>query len=200
MSLETDPKAAMILPNAAWIKVCEAINEITEMPQYVSACCCSISRGLLRTLSDTIIGTNKVVLSIGCGSGMLEALLALWMENRINITISGVEVKGSEVFALPESMVEYVPGTFALSSLAKTAHVWMFVYPRDPRLLSKYLSEHGDGEVEKVIWLGPRADWDNFADVFKGYKDWTAPVFLDDCGLVSYELLVLVHKHEQIVA
>lgn len=57
-----------------------------------------------------------------------------------------------------------VPGTWALHPLAKEAEVWMFVYPRAVGLVGEYLKQYGpeEGKVRKIVYLGPRADWEEY--------------------------------------
>lgn len=54
--------------------------------------------------------------------------------------------------------------------------VLMFVYPRLPSLVKRYLDVWiGDrGRLGAIVWAGPRADWEDYRDIFEGLKvqDW----------------------------
>ena len=172
----------------------ETTDAITETPRYFPDCCCSISKGLLRTLGNILADASGYVISIGCGSGILEALLSIWLERQTHSPILGLEVEGRKITALPENLARYVPGTYAIHPLAEVASIWIFVYPREPGLLRKYLSEYGHREVKKIIWLGPRADWLAFVHVVNENKDWAFTKMIDGSGIASYELLIVLYK------
>ena len=175
-------------------KTGDVMDSITGTPKYDPNCCCSISTGLLQTLASILTETTGHILSVGCGSGTLEALLMTSLNHEPDVQILGVEVKGKSVSALPENLIEYVSGTWATSASARNASVWMFIYPREPTLLRKYLSEYGHGEVRKIIWLGPKSDWDGFSKVIGDFGGWCCVELVEDCGLVPYEMLVIVDK------
>lgn len=56
--------------------------------------------------------------------------------------------------------------------------VLMFVYPRLPTLVRRYLdawlNKGGDDGLGAVVWAGPRADWEEYQDIFEGLRvqDW----------------------------
>ena len=56
-----------------------------------------------------------------------------------------------------------------LEPLAAEATNWLFVYPRRVGLVREYLAEYGQGSVKRVVWAGPKADWDDYKTCF---ADW----------------------------
>ncbi|CAL00406.1 hypothetical protein An15g02520 [Aspergillus niger] len=109
-------------------------------------------------------------LSIGCGSGLLEALI---LHNHPNLQITGIEVSASVNRYLAEENFDVVSGTWDLYARAPQAAAWMFVYPREPKLVSKYIEMYADDEngsessVQMILWLGPRADWADYEPCFR---------------------------------
>lgn len=129
-------------------------------------------------------------LSIGSGSGLLEALIA---QNDGDVPIKGVEVNSTVNRYITEEDMYIVGGAWGLSSLAQQAAVWMFVYPRDPKLVSKYIDTYGDDAVEMIVWLGPRVDWADYELCFRRspFSDLRFP---EDVGLTPYEAVVVARK------
>lgn len=86
-----------------------------------------------------------------------------------------------------------VGGGWALCPSAQHAAAWMFVYPRDPSLVTKYIQTHGDGSVEMVVWLGPRVDWGDYELCFRR-SVFDELSFPGDVGLEPYEVMVVARK------
>lgn len=156
---------------------------LTEQPTTWPDCSLSLSTKLMARLTSCIQEAFRphdshhlesdpdYVLSIGSGSGLLEAHLQSWWSTRgLNVQIHGVEVRGAD-YTTPNRYLLWnnrstVRGTWELSSTRlHLAHVLVFVYPRQVDLVKKYLDEaargkNGHRSVRGVIWLGPRNDWD----------------------------------------
>lgn len=83
-------------------------------------------------------------------------------------------------------------GAWDLYARAQQAAAWMFVYPRDPRLVSRYIERYAAENVEVVVWLGPRVDWVDYEACFRG------SVFSDvrvlKAGLEPYEIAVVARR------
>ena len=77
----------------------------------------------------------------------------------------------------------------ALWSAAQQAAAWMFVYPRDPKLITKYIDTHGD-TVDSIVWLGPRVDWSDYEPRFS-QSPFSEVSFLDQIGLTPYDTVVV---------
>lgn len=69
----------------------------------------------------------------------------------------------------------------------------MFVYPRDPRLVSRYIERYGGENVEVVVWLGPRVDWVDYEASFRGSVFSDVRV-LEGVGLEPYEIAVVARR------
>ncbi|KAL2350991.1 hypothetical protein BJ546DRAFT_368540 [Cryomyces antarcticus] len=160
-------------------------------PLHYPDCCLGLSRKLIETLLTRLPRRPALVLSIGSGSGLLEATIQQASSN--DTTIDGVEVSRGINRHLPEEQMHYVSGTWDLSPETAIASAWMFVYPREPKLLVRYLDHFGGEAVKMVVWLGPRADWPAFETVLRDAKFGTLDV-VEDCGLTPYETLAVIKK------
>ncbi|RYP69836.1 hypothetical protein DL769_005188 [Monosporascus sp. CRB-8-3] len=195
------------------------LPEITDEPKHYPDCCLSISTGLLNMLTDTFrtaAGTG-LVLSIGSGSGLLEALLqSRWTasasasdNNTTTATtatasraaafprIEGVEVRASVNRYLPAAAVGTVKGTWEVAPRARsdpTVAALLFVYPRSPGLVSRYLRE---AEASAAVWLGHRSDWPDFEPCFAGAPGFDGAVEVVGgraAGLVEYEMMAVARR------
>lgn len=115
------------------------------------------------------------------------------MEHSSTTAVVGVEVNSTVNNYLHEESMLIVAGTWDLCHAAAAAHAWLFVYPRDPRLVSRYLQLYSDTAVQLVVWLGPRADWGVYERVFKSSVMNSVDV-PKECGLAPYEMLALARK------
>lgn len=128
---------------------------LTEVPKLFPGYCASISRGLVDLMAGLLPRKPGFTLSIGSGSGLLEAFI---MKNYSDIQIQGVEVdKGVNVY-LPEDCCNVVLGTWDTCDKAIESSTWLFVYPRECSLITKYLDRFSSGAVNSVVWIGPTAD------------------------------------------
>jgi hypothetical protein len=84
-------------------------------------------------------------------------------------------------------------GAWDLYSRAKQAKAWMFVYPREPKLVARYIEMYGGGNVEVIVWLGPRVDWVDYEPVFRESLFDEVQV-LEDVGLAPYETAVVARR------
>ncbi|RYP61863.1 hypothetical protein DL771_009982 [Monosporascus sp. 5C6A] len=197
------------------------LPEITDEPRHYPDCCLSISRGILDVLTDTFrtAAETGLVLSIGSGSGLLEALLqsrwatvsalasasasdnttaaATTISAAASPRIEGVEVRASVNRYLPAAAVGTVRGTWEVSPRARsdpTVAALLFVYPRSPALVSRYLRE---AAASVAVWLGHRSDWPDFEPCFAGAPGFGGAVeVVGGCaaGLVEYEMMAIVRR------
>ncbi|KAI0190708.1 hypothetical protein EV127DRAFT_78932 [Xylaria flabelliformis] len=148
---------------------------LTHEPTRHPGCCLSLSEPLLAiigTLLDSIPHLDNrshdghkpepaLILSIGSGTGLLEELLHVHLNNDDHVSVKNWRVEGVEVnpavnIYLPEDRINHVLGTWAvLDTRAHEATVLMFVYPRDGALVHRYIDAFmtsstppGDGHGE----------------------------------------------------
>lgn len=138
--------------------------EISDVPKIFSGYCASISRGLMELLAFHLPKRPGFTLSVGSGSGLLEALI---MAKCGDVLIEGVEVGESINRYIPQEACNVVSGTWDTSTKAIEASAWLFIYPRDYSLIRKYLDKFESGAVTSIIWIGPAADVPEVPDVFK---------------------------------
>src|SRR5215469_15699748 len=173
------------------MKLPELSHRSTSHPD----CCLSLSLPLLNRLAKELPKSPEHVLSIGSGKGLLEQMLKTHYPS---LDIQGVEVQdayGVNKY-LPERDMQTVLGSVGSCGTcdrAAVASAWMFVYPRNPLLVRKYIREFGDGEVKVLIWLGPRNDWDEFGPYLEDDR-FEAPEQVAASGLPAYELMAVVRK------
>jgi hypothetical protein len=166
----------------------EALGKLRNEPVHFGGCCAGISWPLLETLTTRLPEQPNLILSVGCGGGLLEALLLKATDSNLNIV--GVEVPPCVNEHLPEDRLLRVPCTASLHPDALLASTLMFVYPRKPSLIANYLDQFQGGAVEQVIWLGHRSDWPDVETILKSafYK----LEIIEGPGLPEYELLAIV--------
>ena len=128
-----------------------------------------------------------LALSIGSGTGILEALL---LDYQSTMNLRAVEVSMAVNKYLPEDLMETVNGTWDLCKSAHDAGSWIFVYPREPGLVKKYAQVCGQGSTKQVIWIGPLADLQEIQDSCLPPAIWKGEI-VKECGLSDYETMVL---------
>ena len=171
------------------------LSELSHRPISHPDCCLSLSLPLLKCLAKELPKSPEHVLSIGSGKGLLEQMLRTYYPS---LDIYGVEIQ--DVYGvnkyLPESNIWTILGSVGLCRTcdrATMASAWMFVYPRNPLLVFKYIHEFGDGKVKMLIWLGPRNDWNDFAPYLENDR-FETPKEVTASGLPAYELMVIARK------
>ena len=141
-------------------------------------------------LASLLPPNPALTLSIGSGTGLLEALLLV---QRPTLNLKAVEVPTTNNKYMPVDKVEVVNGSRDLCSLAADASAWMFIYPRDTWLMQKYVQHFGVQKCELIIWIGPKADHPNIEKDLLG-KVWIKEEF-EDCGLKDYEIMALWRRN-----
>ncbi|KAF2734185.1 hypothetical protein EJ04DRAFT_512683 [Polyplosphaeria fusca] len=134
---------------------------LSDRPTTHPGSCLALSLPLLAHFEKLLPETPALVLSIGSGAGLLEALLLAR-----NLRITGVEVSPSPNRYLPPANHETVLGSRSLHWLADDARVWLFVYPRRVGLVEDYIRIYGYNEARTVIWIGPTSDWEDYRGLF----------------------------------
>lgn len=166
---------------------------LSSNPVHHPDCCLGLSTTLTSCIL-AILPTDSTqliplpVLSIGSGTGLFEALLSAHAPKEA-IEVHGVEVVSSSSANryLPVYLRHSVASTSALYDNASDFGAWIFVYPRDPRLVRKYLDlAVVSGQNVTALFLGPKADFlpstntgspedgelqETFADVLGSFSD-----------------------------
>lgn len=167
----------------------ETLPCLTTTPVHHSDCCASLSSTLVSKILRFLPPRPAFTISIGSGTGLLEALI---LQARPEVHLEAVEVLGVTLNRyLPEESIHVVFGTWDLCPRASKATVWMFVYPREISLLRKYFDELAAHDVELLVWLGPRADYPAMNQFMSSF--WAIETF-DGCGS-QYELLAVWRRN-----
>jgi len=162
---------------------------LTTKPTAYPGCCLALSTPLLNFFRNILPPSPDVAISVGSGYGLLEALLN---KPPYNTNIIGVEVAPSSNKYLPDANHRVVHGSRFLEPLATEATTWLFVYPRRVGLVEEYMAEYGSGKVTRIIWAGPKADWEDYEGCFAGWNmDITSA---DEVGGRAWELIVVADK------
>ena len=167
------------------------VPRLSKDPTHVADCCTSLSAALLSTLVAILPRQPALTLSVGSGTGLLEALI---MRQCSDIRLQATEVSETVNQYLPRESMNIVHGTWALRALAGEAAAWMFVYPRQASLLQNYIKEYGKRAVMTIVWLGPRVDFAEHREAFEQLgSSWTVEI-VEDCGISTYEILAVWRK------
>ncbi|CAG8362635.1 unnamed protein product [Penicillium salamii] len=164
-------------------------NQLSPSPQRFPDCCLGISSTLLDHLISILPQKPTFTVSVGSGSGLLEALIV----NRGDVSVHGVEIGSSVNRYIAEEDMHVVTGGWGLCPAAQQASAWIFVYPRDPRLIKKYIDTYGHLSIELIVWLGPRVDWPDYETQFT-QSLFSDLIFPDNIGLTPYEIMVVARK------
>jgi len=167
-------------------------RNLTEEPSHHPDCCVAISRHFLTSLLNLLPSYPALVLSVGSGSGYLEACL-LYLAGSESLNLLGLEVSPLVNKFLPEEYTVYVHGTYSLYEGAAAAEVLLFVYPREPRLMARYLQQLGQSSCQKIIWIGPVQDWPDYEDVLKS-SDFASINVPAGCRVADYEMVCVATK------
>ena len=214
---------------------------LTRDPRHHPDCCLSLSTILithLTSLFTTLLpphrgnpgpvrdGVKRTVLSIGSGTGLLEALINQSLSEdafgalqnaQLGIGLNLLHVEGIEVHATPpvnryleEWSCHEVKGTWDLCEMAGEDDVraWMFVYPRDVGLVGRYVdmlpTESGEGRarsVEMIFWAGPRCDIEEYDGTWKRLEEgkWIREQKMGkEAGLKEWEGIIVLRRHSKI--
>lgn len=156
------------------------------------------------------------MLSVGSGTGLLEALWDAHLDNeqRENLRVEGVEVHsvvtGDSINEyLPEQAFITVRGTWQIPNRLGDPDVTalLFVYPRQPKLVTDYVKHcvKADLGVKTIIWIGPNADWAEFEPCFdmsrgpRSYPYWftvAERIVGEDAGVDSWEMVVIFRRQD----
>ncbi|KAF2280464.1 uncharacterized protein EI97DRAFT_430182 [Westerdykella ornata] len=195
MSSEGYPDPENTLDSASSESPPPPLPTLTDAPKTFSGCCLGLSLPLLNHVHMTLSAAPGLVISIGSGYGLLEALL---LSRPYSVNIIGVEVQPSSNQYLPPSHHRVVAGSRFLDSSALKSAVWLFVYPKRVGLVGEYVKAYGMGLVQKIIWAGPKLDWDDYRPVFLDKSAgmiWRVETrSADEIGGHAWEMLAIATK------
>lgn len=166
------------------------LPSLTDEPQHFPHCCFGLSTLLFWSIQTRIVRllpTDGLILSVGSGSGLLEAHLHKTFPS-LNLQV--IEVASSVNKYMPTDLVHLVGGTWDLCSIAPNALALLFVYPREPSLVSRYLQECREN-ARIVLWLGPRVDWPDYLQTFEN-SAFSQIEEAEDCGIAPFEMMVVM--------
>ncbi|KAI0128391.1 hypothetical protein BJ170DRAFT_326130 [Xylariales sp. AK1849] len=193
-----------------------SLPKLTPIPTRLADCCLSISTKLIDVLTDAILANRShsgatTILSIGSGTGLLEAILLSFFresatKSSVTVSVEGVEVhqpgNNAVNLYLPEPAINTVRGTWDMSVRVEDddVHTVLFVYPRLPALVSGYVERilRDAPQCDSIIWLGPCADWVDFGPCFQGNERSGPRIQIvqqregGKAGLVDYEMMVVM--------
>ncbi|KXH41302.1 hypothetical protein CNYM01_12060 [Colletotrichum nymphaeae SA-01] len=169
---------------------------LTNEPQRHPDSCLTLSLPLIKALHAQLPPAPDLTLSIGSGTGLVEALLDSLADTHDPTTQEDPQASQESPAPRPLNLTSIeiapspnkyhrnhrtVPGTWALDPAAAEAKAWMFVYPKQVALVRKYMesafasSSSGSAEkaaaVETVLYVGPRMDWDDFRSALEPYAE-----------------------------
>ena len=168
------------------------LPQLSDIPTQHPDCCCSLSKKLIAKIAFLLPTELGLALSIGSGTGLLEALL---LDYKSTIDLRAVEVSKAVNKYLSGDLMETVNGTWDLCKSAHVAGSWIFVYPREPSLIKRYAQVYGEGSTKQVMWIGPLADLKEIQDSYLPPTIWKEEI-VRDCGLSDYESMVLWTKND----
>lgn len=171
--------------------VTRMIDQLSPSPTRFPDCCLAISSTLITSMVSILPKKPAFTLSIGSGSGLLESLVS---HSDDNTSVQGVEVGSAVNRYIAEEDMHVVTGAWGLFPFAQHATAWMFVYPRDPKLITRYINTYGDHAVELIVWLGPRVDWPDYEPRFR--QSSFSQLSFPDIGLEPFEIAVVAKKSE----
>ena len=160
---------------------------LSDVAAHHPDCCCSLSETLIAKIASLLTPKLGLALSIGSGTGLLEALL---LARRPTVNLRAVEVSNAVNKYLPEDLMETVNGTWDLCNSAHDAGSWIFVYPREAGLIKKYAQAFGQGNTKQIIWIGPLADLREIQNTCFLSATWKQEI-TEDSGLSEYETMIL---------
>ena len=164
---------------------------IGDKPVHYADCCMAISRPLIRVVTDRLPRRPAMILSVGSGSGLLEAAILEHGRNELahDMLLHGVEVPSCTNKYLPNDRLLRVPTSSTIHEDAASASALMFVYPRQVILVAAYLDTCKSGVLEQVLWLGHRSDWADYEELLSTH--FKTLEYYEDAGVAEYELLVI---------
>lgn len=162
-----------------------ALPELSNDIKHYPDCCVGVSEPMVEDLRLRLPLSPALILSIGCGSGMLEALL-----HDRGVNIYGVEVPSCENKYLPNERFLRVQTTQSVHKDAILASTVLFVYPRSLELILAYARHFTNGALDEILWLGHQSDAPDYRGLLTSLFE--SVTTLDMPGMAPYECLLRV--------
>lgn len=162
------------------------LPRLSNVPVQHADCCAALSSTLVAKFAQSLPTGPALTISIGSGSGILEALI---LRDRPEICLQAIEVSRDINRYLSAKNMQIVSGTWELCPLAAHPMAWIFVYPREFPLVEKYLQNFDVAAVQILIFLGPKAALPNMEAVMES-RAWKMES-IEKCGASQYEALLL---------
>lgn len=162
------------------------LPRLSNIPVQYADCCAALSSTLVANLAQSLPAAPALTISIGSGSGILEALI---LRDRPEICLRAIEVSQDINQYLSAKNLQIVSGTWDLCAMAANSIAWIFVYPRDFSLVEKYLQNFGSASVQLLFFLGPKADSSNVKALMEN-RAWKREA-IEECGVSQYEALLV---------
>lgn len=162
------------------------LPQLSHIPVQHADCCAALSSTLVAKVAQSLPSAPALTISIGSGSGILEALI---LRDRPEVCLQAIEVSHDINLYLSAENVQIVSGTWDLCALAANSTAWIFVYPREFSLVEKYLQTFGSAAVQLLIFLGPKADISNMEALMES-RAWKMEAIVE-CGVSQYEALLV---------
>ncbi|CAG7958461.1 unnamed protein product [Penicillium olsonii] len=172
------------------MNISQLSNQLSTEPHRFPDCCLGVSSTLIDHITSILPKKPAFTVSVGSGSGLLEALI---VNRHDNVSVHGVEIGSTVNRYIAEEDMHVVTGGWGLCPAAQQASAWLFVYPRDPKLIKKYIDVYGHQSIDLIIWFGPRVDWPDYEPQF-AQSSFAELTFPDDVGMTPYELMAVARR------
>lgn len=177
--------------------------DLSTDPKHYPNCCLSLSTPLFDMIGNLIVRNVELsnredsfnLLSIGCGTGFFENALSAYLQQEclLKAHVEGVETQSTVIPFLAEEFIHRVKGTWDVLDEIQGIHVLLFVYPREGRLVKRYLEQFYN-QATIAIWLGPQADWTEHEPILHETTPFGRARLLKDTGLAAYEIAAVFEK------
>lgn len=145
------------------------LPKLSPVRTSVASCCIALSCPLVSALRETFSASIPgPILSVGSGSGLLEAyMIAEKMD------VIGIDLQNTNKYLLPEHFVG-LRGTWDTgpSSLLASIRKVLFAYPKPVgHVIRRYIEQMG--ALEMIVWIGPATDWSETLSALDQVGGWS---------------------------
>ncbi|KAG0140143.1 hypothetical protein CROQUDRAFT_382316 [Cronartium quercuum f. sp. fusiforme G11] len=134
-----------------------------------STCCIALSCPLILALRRTFTSSGDgQILSVGSGSGLLEAYMVA-----DGMNVIGIDLESTNKYLPPERFVG-IRGTWDMGPgvLLTSTRKLLFAYPKPVDLvLQRYIKKMA--KLEMIVWIGPATDWPEVVSALDQVASWS---------------------------